>query len=597
MADTFNCIYARTDTNIVTVRLSHNRGDAREMGEVHRKRVNSTNSLSPDETSPASISHLLYLISMECDDSITPRVAEFLSNAHISSLKGDFTAALGYLENITEPGTISRRLFKEITALRMMLISILRENPEPPDCPARLDRPTGYDPVYIVRLCTESNRRWHSGEIFHGLRLNRRAIHWSRDALSIWQLYSKLLLIKKLTDIHASRQAHKLIEDLQDFIRSAGLEVFTALPDSLHSLLQLQSSRPEKALETTTRTLHEASFRNCAMGVKLSLSVAAAAHLSLGDLTVAEGYLDRFHKQESDLVLSDSIIRTAYIDMGLLKAREGPVAAAERLLEEWDLLGTQSPCFVEDPTRAAWIITVALRARNAHLADLALQAIHRLAHNNQGVHAVNLAAEYARTAFRGVDLPVPFQLDPPAGGTRSRSTRRRPPSGVISIPAARASIPMARSSPGPGARAGRSRPAPAAMSKVPPAKAPVAATAPASKAAAGPRPGCSPLTPREVDVARLVALGRTNQQIAQTLSISPHTVNFHLRQIFGKLSISSRAQIGYYIAHQGIQDTPESETLRLGWPGELGDFELRLRAKLRRGRGGRRPQLGTGRNV
>ncbi|WUJ12341.1 helix-turn-helix transcriptional regulator [Actinoplanes sp. NBC_00393] len=56
--------------------------------------------------------------------------------------------------------------------------------------------------------------------------------------------------------------------------------------------------------------------------------------------------------------------------------------------------------------------------------------------------------------------------------------------------------------------------------------------------------GCfSPLTTREAMVATLVGRGLTNQQIAHRLRISPHTVNFHLRQIFRKLEIPSRVHL------------------------------------------------------
>jgi DNA-binding CsgD family transcriptional regulator/tetratricopeptide (TPR) repeat protein len=49
------------------------------------------------------------------------------------------------------------------------------------------------------------------------------------------------------------------------------------------------------------------------------------------------------------------------------------------------------------------------------------------------------------------------------------------------------------------------------------------------------------LTPREVEVLRLVAAGSSNQEIADALVISERTVNSHLVHIFNKLEVNSRA--------------------------------------------------------
>ena len=49
------------------------------------------------------------------------------------------------------------------------------------------------------------------------------------------------------------------------------------------------------------------------------------------------------------------------------------------------------------------------------------------------------------------------------------------------------------------------------------------------------------LTPRELDVLKLVAQGLSNPDIAQRLVLSEHTVHRHLANILRKLSLSSRA--------------------------------------------------------
>jgi DNA-binding CsgD family transcriptional regulator len=58
-----------------------------------------------------------------------------------------------------------------------------------------------------------------------------------------------------------------------------------------------------------------------------------------------------------------------------------------------------------------------------------------------------------------------------------------------------------------------------------------------------PRFGWVSLTATELSIAELVAQGMTNRQVAGELYLSPHTVGFHMRQVFRKLEISSRVEL------------------------------------------------------
>jgi DNA-binding CsgD family transcriptional regulator len=55
--------------------------------------------------------------------------------------------------------------------------------------------------------------------------------------------------------------------------------------------------------------------------------------------------------------------------------------------------------------------------------------------------------------------------------------------------------------------------------------------------------GWTALTTSELTVARLVAEGLTNREVAERLFVSPHTVNSHLRHVFLKLGINSRVEL------------------------------------------------------
>jgi DNA-binding CsgD family transcriptional regulator len=58
-----------------------------------------------------------------------------------------------------------------------------------------------------------------------------------------------------------------------------------------------------------------------------------------------------------------------------------------------------------------------------------------------------------------------------------------------------------------------------------------------------PATGWAAMTDSELPVARLVAQGLTNREVAEQLFVSPHTVSSHLRRVFAKLDINSRVEL------------------------------------------------------
>ena len=67
-----------------------------------------------------------------------------------------------------------------------------------------------------------------------------------------------------------------------------------------------------------------------------------------------------------------------------------------------------------------------------------------------------------------------------------------------------------------------------------------------------------PLSEREREVLRLLALGHTNQEIAQMLYISVRTAETHRAHIMQKLRISTRAELVRYALAQGLLEPDDS---------------------------------------
>lgn len=79
---------------------------------------------------------------------------------------------------------------------------------------------------------------------------------------------------------------------------------------------------------------------------------------------------------------------------------------------------------------------------------------------------------------------------------------------------------------------------------------------------ARPETGWVSLTDTERSVATLVAQGLTNKQVGAQMFVSPHTVKFHLRQVFRKLDIGSRVELARIAAGQGPEPTPSAGNAR-----------------------------------
>jgi non-specific serine/threonine protein kinase len=86
--------------------------------------------------------------------------------------------------------------------------------------------------------------------------------------------------------------------------------------------------------------------------------------------------------------------------------------------------------------------------------------------------------------------------------------------------------------------------------------APSPAAPPRVSATGTPPAGAGPLTAREREVAVLVARGATNRQIAAELVIAERTAMRHVEHVFTKLGVHSRAEVGVWVARNGL-DRPD----------------------------------------
>jgi DNA-binding NarL/FixJ family response regulator len=71
--------------------------------------------------------------------------------------------------------------------------------------------------------------------------------------------------------------------------------------------------------------------------------------------------------------------------------------------------------------------------------------------------------------------------------------------------------------------------------------------------------GLARLSPREHDVVRLVADGRTNDEIGSALQIGSKTVETHLARLFERLGVASRTELAMRAVREGWLDVPPGD--------------------------------------
>ena len=152
--------------------------------------------------------------------------------------------------------------------------------------------------------------------------------------------------------------------------------------------------------------------------------------------------------------------------------------------------------------------------------------------------AAGSAAHALAAALRAAELADSVGAVIQAG--RARTLAGRAADDEIGAPAPRAGGGRARRvRGGAAARRGRARAAPARRQD----RRAAAAVAPGGE-------GLDSLSGREREVADLVALGRTNKEIAGELFLSEKTVESHMSRLFGKLGVRSRAEVAEAVGRE-----------------------------------------------
>lgn len=294
-----------------------------------------------------------------------------------------------------------------------------------------------------------------------------------------WRLWQRLALADKLGSLRRLDEAHSLLRATRDDLGQRERDCYEGCVDIVEAAALLVAGRLDDAADRAERGLAATRKAGVLLLIPHALAVLAAVALRTGDV-------DRAATLLAEPTPGHAVRSTLHDWVSLLVTarRYGPERAAAAAAS------TDPVLLLAEPAAAAWLVRTATAADDPDLARRVVAETARLAAANPAVPTVVAAAAHAKALLDKdpAALAAVVHVDPRAAALARRDLAD------LGEPTE---------------------------------------TSPAWDTFSG----------VERAIARLVAEGMTNRQIATRVRLSPHTVNYHLRGLFRRLGISSRAEL------------------------------------------------------
>ncbi|MFI5618761.1 LuxR C-terminal-related transcriptional regulator [Streptomyces sp. NPDC051567] len=381
--------------------------------------------------------------------------------------------------------------------------------------------------------------QWREGRVGDAVATLREAVALDGGGEDVQRLDPRWFLAFALTRTDEYEEAEAVVRSSARTAASEAGTLAAAVPAVLRAPLHLAQGRLDEA-EEAARAGVGTDGTYVPMLAPQAWLVLALVALRRGELTQAEEHLRTLEKDfpqhdASSPWWAARLLLTAQ----LAEAQADPRAAMEALAEIGAHPGALRELLLGDPAAAAWCVRCALAADMPDVARMVVDATELLRAHNPDVPAVLAAALHARALAEG-DADALARAGRLHRNPWARAAAAEDHAGLLldrgDHEGAIGELDRAMDAYG---TLGGERDAARVRSRLrglgvrrrhwTHAKRPVS--------------GWESLTKTERKVAELVAGGLTNRQAAHRLFISPHTVGFHLRQIYRKLGIRSRTSL------------------------------------------------------
>ncbi|MGH3828935.1 MAG: helix-turn-helix transcriptional regulator [Pseudonocardiaceae bacterium] len=397
--------------------------------------------------------------------------------------------------------------------------------------------------VKVCALTVRALDQWRAGRVDKATSILHDAVELNCAATGVQLLDPRWLLASMYTKVGELEEAIAVIRaSFRAVEKTLGTTSSAIVPTILRASVHLMKGRLDDAIEDATASIAVMTDGCIPMLAPQAWGVLTLVALRRGELTQAKEHLHALEERFSRDCSRPWWAMRFLLSAQLTEAKGGPRAAMEILEEVLLTSGARRELILEDPTAAAWCVRSALAADMREVAEMIVDTAESIRTQNRNLLAVCAGAMHAR-ALLGRDIDVlaqvaQFHREPWAQASTFEdravqllalgdqeaaiSDLERAMSGYNTLGSERDAARVRRRLRRLGVRR--------------------------RHWAHGTRPvsGWGSLTKTEQKVAEQVASGLTNRQVASQLFVSPHTVGFHLRQIYRKLEIRSRIDLIRY---------------------------------------------------
>ncbi|HEY3669405.1 MAG TPA: LuxR C-terminal-related transcriptional regulator [Acidimicrobiia bacterium] len=379
---------------------------------------------------------------------------------------------------------------------------------------------------------------WDEGRVADALGFVRAAIQRGEsDAIATHRAHPRLALAGMLTALGNMDEADLAIDEAAEDVAVTRDTLWTPVPSVLRARLRLLTGQLDDAEAEATKSLDASEVLGTYLHVPLALATLADVALCRGDLLAATRHL-AYGRDFAMPCAGFGSGNIAWTSARLREASDGSAGAIEQLHAVYDEIATHKRLLLE-PGASTWMVRTALAAHDRGRAEQVVIAAEQLSVDNQAFTEPAAAARHARGLF-----------DEDADAVREAGECHTHP-WLRATAADDAGVLLARAS---DAYAAREQLEVAIAGYVLMGADRDAARIRSLLRELGvrrrhwhqvdrPVEGWDSLTDTERRVAEIVAEGLTNRQTAERLFLSRHTVDFHLRHVFRKLGIGSRAEL------------------------------------------------------